>query len=41
MSGDEPNVSFGDVSHSTFAVGSHASASGGLAGGSAPQKGAE
>ncbi|MGV9340899.1 hypothetical protein [Streptomyces sp. NPDC003688] len=26
MSGDEPNVSFGDVSHSTFAVGSHAHA---------------
>ncbi|WP_018544013.1 hypothetical protein [Streptomyces sp. LaPpAH-108] len=26
MSGDEPHVSFGDVSHSTFAVGSHAHA---------------
>ncbi|WP_105972769.1 hypothetical protein [Streptomyces geranii] len=26
MANDEPNVSFGDVSHSTFAVGSHARA---------------
>ena len=26
MATDEPNVSFGDVSHSTFAVGSHAQA---------------
>nr|WSY52360.1 hypothetical protein OG999_21075 [Streptomyces sp. NBC_00886] len=26
MATDEPNVSFGDVSHSTFAVGSHARA---------------
>ncbi|WP_330459398.1 hypothetical protein OIB37_22510 [Streptomyces sp. NBC_00820] len=26
MAGDEPNVSFGDVSKSTFAVGSHAHA---------------
>ncbi|MGW4195460.1 hypothetical protein [Streptomyces sp. NPDC005004] len=35
------DVTIGRVEGSTFAVGSHASASGGLAGGSAPQKGTD
>ncbi len=41
MSGDECHVSFGGVSHSTFAVGSHAGACGAIAGGPVSQKGTD